>query len=261
MLSAITITGTDAARFQRLTSDPADCSHDHAAHQRKRPATLRVQFDPGRRGAKTATLTVTSNADDISVALTGTGTQTELSARPAALSLGSQDIDDGPAEQHTVDRHEPRHRARRDHHHHDRRTNASLLSALTDQPHRLLDEHNARRRRQSCELRVQFDPASVGAKSGALTVGSPTRTDVTVALSGTGTQTSALAQPHNPGVRAAGHRRWRAAPRRPRSSRTPAPSPSRSARSRLAAVDPSQFQRLDRRESPTVRRPRRSPPA
>ena len=55
-----------------------------------------MRFDPATTGAKSATLTVVSNAADVAVALTGTGTQTELSRSPATLAFGSRDVDDGP---------------------------------------------------------------------------------------------------------------------------------------------------------------------
>ena len=47
---------------------------------------------------------------------------------------------------------------------------------------------------QSCQLRVQFDPASVGARSATITVTS-NADDVTVTLTGTGTQTELTAAP------------------------------------------------------------------
>ena len=56
---------------------------------------MRARFDPAE-GAQSATLTVTSNAAPITVALSGTGTQTQLSLAPATLAFDAADIDGGP---------------------------------------------------------------------------------------------------------------------------------------------------------------------
>ena len=65
-----------------------------------------MQFDPDTTGAKSATLTVTSNAPpSIAVALSGTGTRAELSVTPD-IAVEPQDIDDGPTDPQNLDRHE-----------------------------------------------------------------------------------------------------------------------------------------------------------
>ena len=83
---------------------------------------------------------------------------------------------------------------------------------------------------QSCQLRVQFDPASVGARSATITVTS-NADDVTVTLTGTGTQTQLSRLPI---AVALGSRDINEArpTRKPPPSRTAAPNRSRSARSR-----------------------------
>ena len=86
-LTALTLAGGDAAQFARLTGAPADCTSTTALNAGQ-TCELRVRFDPATTGAKSATLTVVSNAADVTVALTGTGTQTELSRSPATLRSG-----------------------------------------------------------------------------------------------------------------------------------------------------------------------------
>ena len=93
-LSALTLSG-DAAQFERLAGQAGDCTTATVLAEDETCA-VRVTFDPTSTGAKAATLTVASDADDVTVALTGTATQTELSRSPASLDLGSRDIDDGP---------------------------------------------------------------------------------------------------------------------------------------------------------------------
>ena len=55
---------------------------------------MRARFDPTSTGAKSATLTVTSNAADVTVTLAGTGTQTEMSRIADRVAFGPQDIDE-----------------------------------------------------------------------------------------------------------------------------------------------------------------------
>jgi hypothetical protein len=182
-LSAIAITGTDAPRFQRLTTNPADCATTTTLTAGQ-TCLLRVQFDPAATGAKTALLTVASNAPDVTVALSGSGTQAELSRSPAALSFGPQDIDDGPTDTHTSTVTNTG-------------TEPVTLTAITIAGadfQRLTtglgdcSTSTTLAAGQACELRVRFDPATRGAKSAAITVDS-SAADITVTLSGTGTQT------------------------------------------------------------------------
>ena len=59
---------------------------------------MRIRFDPATTGAKAATLTIDSDAPDLEVELSGTGTQTELSRTPPSLAFGSRDVDNGPTD-------------------------------------------------------------------------------------------------------------------------------------------------------------------
>ena len=85
-LTAITLGGSDPDQFQRLTGATADCTTTTTLTAGE-TCDLRARFDPTATGAKTATITVDSNADDITVTLTGTATNliTELSLAPATL--------------------------------------------------------------------------------------------------------------------------------------------------------------------------------
>jgi hypothetical protein len=191
-LSALTLGGTDAGQFERLTGQAGDCTATTTLTAGE-TCDVRVRFDPATVGAKAATLTVASNATEITVALTGTGTQTELTRSPASLPFGNRDIDDGPSSQQpsTV-------------------TNSGsepvTLSALTlggadpSQFERLTGQAGdctattTLTAGQTCDVRVRFDPAAVGAKAATLTVAS-NAADITVALTGTGTQTELTRSP------------------------------------------------------------------
>ena len=168
-------------------------------HPRPRPltadatCTLRVTFNPTATGPHTATLTVASNAADITVTLTGEGIQTELSRDPATLPFGDQDVDDGPTTTQTAtitnSGTEPV-----------TLTTVALGGGGAAQFERLTGEPGdcataaTLTAGQTCTLRARFDPTSTGAKSGALTVAS-NAADVTVALTGSGTQPSCHAHP------------------------------------------------------------------
>ena len=111
-ISAIALAGADAGHFARLTGAPADCTSTTTLSPGQ-TCELRARFDPSATGAKNATITVASNAPDATVALSGTGTQTELSRSPATLAFGPRDIDDGAGSHADRDGHEQRHRAGR----------------------------------------------------------------------------------------------------------------------------------------------------
>src|ERR1044072_7012241 len=90
-LTAIVLGGTDASQFEYLSGSVVDCfvALTLPAGQ---SCDVRGRFDPGTTGAKTAALTISSNAADVAVTLTGTGTQTELSRSPATLALGAREL-------------------------------------------------------------------------------------------------------------------------------------------------------------------------
>ncbi|HEX8206465.1 MAG TPA: choice-of-anchor D domain-containing protein, partial [Solirubrobacteraceae bacterium] len=189
--SSVTVEGAGAADFERLTDEPSDCT-DTTILQPSQTCTLRARFDPIAVGTKSAALTIESSADDMSVALSGTGIQTQLSRSPASLAFGAHDIDDGAtgAQVSTVS---------------NSGTETVTLTGVDvtgdgDQFVRLTSAGDdcatgtALAGGQACKVRMQFDPASTGAKAATVTVTS-NAADVTVGLSGTGTQTQLTADP------------------------------------------------------------------
>jgi trimeric autotransporter adhesin len=180
-LGSVGIIGTDGGEFVRQTGNTDDCAVGTTLHATD-TCKVRVTFDPSTVGSKSATARVSANGVDQDVSLSGTGIQTELSRSPSTLSFGSKDIDDGAtaAQTSTVT---------------NSGTEDVTISALavpehftqlTGQPSDCTAEllHAT----QTCELRIAFDPTSVGAKSGSVTVHS-NAADVSVAVDGTGTQT------------------------------------------------------------------------
>jgi DNA-binding beta-propeller fold protein YncE len=183
-LTGLTLAG-DSAHFTRLTGVAGDCAAATSLSPGQ-TCTVRVHFDPSTTGAKTATLTISSNAPNITVALTGTATQTELSRVPPSLTFAARDIDDGAGavQSSTVT---------------NTGTEAVSISGLTlsgDSAHfaRLTGTAadcstvTTLTAGQTCTVRVVFDPLSIGAKTATLSIAS-NATPLTVALSGTGIQT------------------------------------------------------------------------
>jgi Ca2+-binding RTX toxin-like protein len=190
-LTDLALTGA-TTQFTRLTGQPADCAAATPL-QAGETCELRVSFDPTTVGLKTATLTASSNAADVAVALTGSGVQSELMAAPAALAFGARDVDDGPAATQTSTITNTG-------------TELVTLSALAPggpdpgQFERINAQpgdctaSTALPAGTSCELRVRFDPATTGAKTATITLSSNTA-EIAVALTGTGTQTALAASP------------------------------------------------------------------
>ncbi len=189
-LSALTLSG-DAAHFARLTGMAGDCA---ATTTLAAGATcaLRFAFDPASTGAKAATLTVASGAGPLTVALSGTGVQTELTPSPTALAFGPRDVDDGPGAVETATITNTG-------------TQTVTMTALT-----LAGESTQFSRLAggagdctattvlapgaSCTLRMRFDPTSTGAKAATLTVASNAPA-VPIGLSGTGVRTQLTRTP------------------------------------------------------------------
>jgi hypothetical protein len=186
--NSVVISGAAAADFTQLHDQPTDC-FDGRPLSAGQTCKLRVQFDPASVGGKSATLTVNSDSDPITVDLSGTGIQTLLSPSPASLSFGSKDIDDGPtaAQTSTVT---------------NSGTEDVTISSVDTPAHftRATDQSTdcvatmVLHAGATCELRIAFDPSSVGAKSGSVTVHS-NAADVSVAVDGTGIQTELSRSP------------------------------------------------------------------
>ncbi|HEV2815179.1 MAG TPA: choice-of-anchor D domain-containing protein, partial [Solirubrobacteraceae bacterium] len=189
-LTALTLTG-DATHFARLTGEPGDCAPATQLDAGE-SCTVRVRFDPTTTGAKSATLTVASNAPGLPLPLTGSGTHVELSRAPAALSFGTRDVDTGATAIQTSTL-----------------TNTGsddvTIASLTvsgDATHFVRLSESAGdctiartlEAGESCALRLRFDPTSGGAKAATLTVGS-NAAPVGVALTGSGIQTQLSSDP------------------------------------------------------------------
>ena len=185
-ISAVAVGGTDAGQFARLTGAPADCTSTTTLSPGQ-TCELRARFDPSATGAKSATISVSSNAPDATVALTATGTQTELSRSPATLAFGPRDIDDGPGSTLTAtitnSGTEPAALAGLTL----TGSDAAAFTRLTGAPADCTAT-TALDAGQTCDLRMRFDPSSTGSKSATLTVASVVG-DLVVSLTGTGTQT------------------------------------------------------------------------
>jgi hypothetical protein len=184
-LTGVTVGGTDASDFQRLTGLGSDCAVATSLTAGQ-TCTIRVAFDPATTSAKSATVTVASNAPAITVALSGTGTQTELSG-PAGLTFGSRDVDDGPTSAQTATLTNSG-------------TEPLTLSGVTVTGGGAGDFERLTglpgdcavgtglTAGQTCAVRVRFDPASTGAKDAVITVSS-NAASVELQLGGSGIQT------------------------------------------------------------------------
>jgi hypothetical protein len=107
MTSVVTNNGTEdvtldaapeisGAAFTFDSAAAGDCASGTVLHKDD-TCNVRVTFTPGTVGQKTGTVTIhTAELPDQSLALTGEGTQTELSRSPSSLDFGGQDIDSGP---------------------------------------------------------------------------------------------------------------------------------------------------------------------
>jgi hypothetical protein len=185
ILNGLTLGGDDPGQFARITDEPGGCTTTTTLPAGE-ACDVRVQFDPSTTGAKSATLTIDSDAPSMSIALTGMGTQTELTGDPATLAFSSRDIDNGASDSQTSTI-----------------TNSGsepvTLSGLTlggtdpGQFERLTGQAGdcttttTLTAGQTCTIRLRFDPSSIAAKTATLTITS-SAAPISVALTGTGTQ-------------------------------------------------------------------------
>jgi hypothetical protein len=152
--------------------------------------TISATFDPATVGDKPGSVAISSSLGDLTVPLTGTGTQTALAVGPASLALGNQDVDDGPttpqAATITNAGTEPV-----------TLTGVNLAGGDFDRPTGAADDcanGTTLNAGETCKVRVRFDPSSTGDKSGTVTVASNVP-DVTIPLAGTGIQTDLARDP------------------------------------------------------------------
>jgi hypothetical protein len=192
-LDAVTVGGPDPGQFARLTNEATDCD-DTDTLAANATCKLRYRFDPSSMGSKSATVTVDSNAADVSVTLTGRGTQTELSRAPASLAFGNQDVDEGPTavQESTVTNagNEPVTLGTIG----VGGTDSARFERLTDQPTTDCGTGDVLAANETCKLRVRFDPVATGEHSATVTVNS-NAAPITVALTGTGIQTELSRDP------------------------------------------------------------------
>jgi hypothetical protein len=191
-ISSVTLGGSDPGQFVRLTSAGTDCTSSTVLTAGQ-TCDVRVQFDPSTQGAKSANVSIASNAATITVDLSGTGKETKLSRAPTSLAFGSKDIDDGAtADQFSTVTNTGTEDV----------TLGSVGIIGTDAGHfvRLTDQisdcstSTTLTAGQTCKVRVQFDPSTVGAKSATARV-SANGVDQDVALTGTGIQTELSRSP------------------------------------------------------------------
>jgi hypothetical protein len=151
---------------------------------------VRITFDPVTTGSKFGTLTIDSNeVPDLTTSLSGFGAQTQLTRSPASLSFGNKDIDDGATALQTATI-----------------TNSgtdtvsiSGVDVTGDFARTTGDINDCTASTvlgagQTCNLRITFDPSSVGAKTATATVHS-NAADVAVPLDAAGIQTELTRNP------------------------------------------------------------------
>ncbi|HEX8207625.1 MAG TPA: choice-of-anchor D domain-containing protein, partial [Solirubrobacteraceae bacterium] len=192
-IAGLSLSGPDAARFERPTGLITDCAAGTtlAANETCR---LRVRFDPSATRAHTATANVDAAgaAEDLVVALTGRGMQTQLTRSAFVLDFGAQDVDPGPTPVQsgtiTNDGSEPIAidgvSVSGD---------AGEFARVTGDPADC-DAGVTLGAGQTCAVRAQFDPSATGAKSALVTVDTQEE-DLDFTLIGTGTQTALALTP------------------------------------------------------------------
>jgi hypothetical protein len=192
-LAGVSLSGPDAARFER----PSDLSTDCAAGTTlaaNATCRVRVRFDPEATRAHAATVNVDAEAPaaDLTVALTGTGIQTQLSRSAFVLEFGAHDVDLGPT-----------------------RPDAATITNTGSEPIAIdgvsLSGDAAEFARltgdaadcaagttvgagQTCAVRAHFDPSSTGAKRAVVTIDTQEE-DLDFTLIGIGTQTELVLTP------------------------------------------------------------------
>ncbi|MEA2411634.1 MAG: trimeric autotransporter adhesin, partial [Thermoleophilaceae bacterium] len=190
-LTGISTTGGDAADFTMEPFAAGDCT-DSTSLNAGQTCKLRYTFDPATTGSKSATVTLTSNADDLAVGLTGQGTQTLVSRTPATRSFGNQEIDGGAtAPQQVVVTN-------------DGTEDVTIATVSSDDPNFAQTSGGAGiqdcaaatvlHAGNTCRVQVVFNPSTTGAKSGTVSVTSNANT-ISFAVDGTGIQTELSRSP------------------------------------------------------------------
>ncbi|MEA2462013.1 MAG: trimeric autotransporter adhesin, partial [Actinomycetota bacterium] len=173
--------------FGLAPNESGDCD-DTTSLAPNGTCALRIVFDPTDRGTRTGTMTVTSNAPDVVIDLTGEGIDTELTPDRTSISFGSQDIDAGPtATEESVIENTGTEEVTF--------TSIALGGTNPGQFKRLTGAGNDCSTSSplsvgaTCHVRLQFDPSFKGTKSATVTLASNAPT-VTIDLDGTGTRST-----------------------------------------------------------------------
>jgi hypothetical protein len=189
-LTGINLTGGD---FDRPSGAADDCASGTTLNAGE-ACKVRVRFDPSSTGDKSGSVSVTSNAAEVTIALSGTGIQTDLARDPTALDFGTLNAGapDSPAQESTL-------------------TNAGTQGiALSGVSISGVDAGSFKLQSGGagdcaagvslapgaiCKVRAVFNPTSKGAKAAVIHVASDAGPDTTVSLAGTGTPLAKLTLP------------------------------------------------------------------
>ena len=185
VIGTITLTGTNASEYGKLNDN---CSGKTLASSAT--CTIQAVFSPASTGAKSANLSIPSNAPTLNVPLSGTGTAPNISVSPANKDYGNVIVGSSSSAQTftvtstggtnlvigTITL---------------TGTNASEFGKLNDNCSGKTLASSA-----TCTIQAVFSPASTGAKSANLYIPSNAPT-LNVPLSGTGTAPNISVSPAN----------------------------------------------------------------
>ena len=168
-LDAVTLGGSDPGEFTSARR-PGHRLHGRDVAGPGQTCDVRVEFDPSTVGSKAADVTRREQRfDDVIVTLDGDGTQTELTADLTSLSFGDQDIDDGAtATQTSVIQNTGTEAVDLD---------AVTLGGAEPGDFDVLDDEGTDCTDatvlipfEACNVRVVFDPGTVGSKTADVTI-------------------------------------------------------------------------------------------
>ena len=184
--NSLTIGGTDSADFHLQTGAPNDCS-DGQVLAVNETCDVRVDFDPSNTGAKTAHVTVASDADPVQVDLGGNGTEPALSLSQSTLDF-TQDIDEDASSPEVSTVTNTGSEAVQIFGVNIGGSDSGDFTQLTNQGSDCVA--GTLPVGATCDVRIVFDPSTFGTKSGTATVVS-TAPDQVITLNGHATQTLA----------------------------------------------------------------------
>jgi hypothetical protein len=189
-LTGVNLSGGD---FDRPSGAADDCANGRTLNAGD-TCRVRVRFDPSSTGDKSGSVSVTSNAAEVTIPLSGKGIQTDLARDPTALDFGTLNVGApaSAAKESTLTNDG---------------TQPIALSGVTVQgtdasQFKLLggDASDCAAgvnlaAGATCKVRAAFDPSSKGAKAAVVHVASDAGPDTTVSLAGTATPLASLRLP------------------------------------------------------------------